>query len=399
MPIAKDWNWRHESDANINKFRKSNIVITVHTHGSVDLNQVEVEIKQTKKSFPFGTAISSNEYYHGDTRYQNFVNQHFNWAVSESWLKWHMMEPHRGHINYDTPIRAIKKLRQHGIKVRGHNIIWSATKYVQDWVKALSGNELKKAVHDRITGVVAKTKDLVEHWDVNNENLHNFYYQNKLHDINYNLDVFRQAHQAAPNVKMFLNEYDVVAGGGTTEAYLTQALKFKHANVGLYGLGVQSHFNHQAPDPALVKSHLDTLAQAGLPIWVTELDFHINDEHTRADAYEMALRLFYGHPAVEGIMLWGFWSEHRWGGKTSALVSGQEFRINPAGQKVLHLFEKEWMTHETHRLSQSGKHFTVRAFHGDYEVHVRYRGREVTDQRQTFTLGKSAHTINLHVSH
>ena len=75
------------------------------------------------------------------------------------------------------------------------------------------------------------------------------------------------------------------------------------------------------------QSHLDILAQAGLPIWVTELDFRINDEHRRADAYEMALRLFYGHPAVEGIMFWGFWSEHHWGGEPAALVSGKDFRV------------------------------------------------------------------------
>ena len=74
-------------------------------------------------------------------------------------------------------------------------------------------------------------------------------------------------------------------------------------------------------------------------------------------------------------------------------------QINAAGHRVLHLLEKEWMTHETHKLSDSGKHFTVRAFHGDYEVHVRYRGHEVADQKHTFTLGKSQHTINLHVSH
>ena len=51
---------------------------------------------------------------------------------------------------------------------------------------------------------------------MNNENLHHFYYQNKLHDLDYNLDIFRLAHQTAPHVEMFLNEYDVVAGGGST---------------------------------------------------------------------------------------------------------------------------------------------------------------------------------------
>ncbi|XP_041352591.1 anti-sigma-I factor RsgI6-like [Gigantopelta aegis] len=149
----------------------------------------------------------------------------------------------------------------------------------------------------------------------------------------------------------------------------------------------------------MIKKHLDTLAQAGLPIWVTELDVHFQDEHKRADAYETALRVFYGHPAVEGIMFWGFWSQHHWRKDAGSLVSGHEFRLNAAGQRVLHLLEKEWMTHERHSLSQSGKHFTVHGFHGHYEVHVTYRGHEVTDQRQTFTLGKSPHTINLHVSH
>ncbi|XP_041350677.1 endo-1,4-beta-xylanase 2-like [Gigantopelta aegis] len=44
-PIATDLSWRHASDSNINKFRKSSIVINVHTNGPVDLNQVVVEVR------------------------------------------------------------------------------------------------------------------------------------------------------------------------------------------------------------------------------------------------------------------------------------------------------------------------------------------------------------------
>ena len=38
------------------------------------------------------------------------------------------------------------------------------------------------------------------------------------------------------------------------QAYLSQAKRFKNANVGLYGIGVQCHFGQdQAPDPFLIK--------------------------------------------------------------------------------------------------------------------------------------------------
>ena len=51
---------------------------------------------------------------------------------------------------------------------------------------------------------------------MNNENLHGQWYQDRLHDPDYNLELFRIAHQADPNVKLFLNDYSVVAGGAET---------------------------------------------------------------------------------------------------------------------------------------------------------------------------------------
>ena len=56
----------------------------------------------------------------------------------------------------------------------------------------------------------------LEHWDVNNENLHGQWYQDRLHDPSYNLELFREAHHADPHVKLFLNDYNVVAAGAST---------------------------------------------------------------------------------------------------------------------------------------------------------------------------------------
>ncbi|XP_067681127.1 uncharacterized protein [Haliotis asinina] len=396
--LTENTNWRGESDAVIDRVRKSDINFKVTLSGGVKSTDVEIDVVQTKKAFPFGTAVTCKDYLSGDQRYQDFINKHFNWGVTQNAIKWDLMERQQGHIDYDTPINAIKKLRSNGLKVRAHNIVWSVPQFVPQWVRPMTGNTLRQTVRHRIHDIVNRTKDLVEHWDVNNENLHGFWFQNTLNDRDYNLEIFRIAHKAGPNVKLFLNDYNVVADGGFTTAYRDQAIRFKNSNVGLYGVGVQCHFaDNVRPDPTLIKEHLDTIAQAGVPIWVTELDVYQTDEKIRADWYETAFRAFYGHPAVEGIMFWGFWSNNHYRGEPASLVTGSSFRVNAAGQRYLDLTEKQWMTNETHTLSQSGNAFKVRGFHGDYEVIVRVRGKEVPALKKTFTLGKSAHTVNLNV--
>ena len=71
--------------------------------------------------------------------------------------------------------------------------------------------------------------------------------------------------------------------------------------------------------------------------------------------------------------------------------------MTAAGRRVLDLFENQWMTDETRVLSQSGDHFTVRGFHGDYEVHVLYQGQELSSLKQTFTLGKNSKNVHINV--
>ncbi|XP_041373813.1 endo-1,4-beta-xylanase 1-like [Gigantopelta aegis] len=255
QPLAEWTNWLQDSNDNINQLRKSSINIQVSAAGNVDKSAVEISIKQLKKSFPFGTAIGCDMYHHGDVNYQNFINDHFNWAVTENALKWNLMEKVQGQPRYDRVINALEKLKQNGIKTRGHNILWATGGHVPSWVLPLWGDELRAVVDTRITNVVTKTKELLDHWDVNNENLHGAFYEDHTNDINYDLEIFKKAHDTAPDVKMFLNDYAVVRDSGDmTGAYLTQALRYKKEGVGLYGMGAQSHFNGGSmPSPTIIK--------------------------------------------------------------------------------------------------------------------------------------------------
>ncbi|KAK7104842.1 anti-sigma-I factor RsgI6-like [Littorina saxatilis] len=382
----------------IDQQRKSNIVLHVTTAAGINKNDVQIHVLQKKKSFPFGTAVNSWKYNSkvAGGKYGDFVHNHFNWMAPESAVKWKIIEPQRGQKDYDLALKMIHSVRSHGLKVRGSNLVWSVPSWVPNWVKELSGNTLRTEVKNHIEETMNKTRGLLEQWDVNNENLHFTWYQDRLHDSDYDLELFRIAHHADSSVKLFLNDYDVVAAGSETSDYLAQAQRFKKANVGLYGMGVQCHFgSEQEPDPTVIKGRLDILAQAGIPIWVSELDVIAQDENKRADFYEKALRALYGHPAVEGIIFWGFWDQAHWRGEKASLVKGNDLQMTAAGRRVFDLLENQWMTDETHNLS--GSQMTVRGFHGDYEVHVIYQGRELSSLNQTFTLSKGTHTVNINV--
>ncbi|KAK3598375.1 hypothetical protein CHS0354_034548 [Potamilus streckersoni] len=394
--LPENTHWKAEADNVININRKQTMHLRVTADGHIDASQVQIEVIQTKHAFPFGTAVAADLLLTGDARYRDFIYQHFNWAVLENALKWQQMEGQRHHIDYDKPLRAIHELKSHGLKVRAHCVLWSVDKFNPSWVQGLHGNDLKQAVTERINGVVPKVKGLVEAWDVNNENLHGWFFQQHTGDFDYILDIYRQVHLADNTIPLFANDYDVVASSIMTTTYRDHILRIKNANVGLGGIGVQGHFGQGVcPDPTLIKRRLDKLSETGLPIFITELDVVVSDENHRADCYEKALRVFFGHPSVQGILIWGFWSNRHWRGEDASLVTGNEFRTNAAGQRYLHLIEQEWHTYTKRPLSQGGN-FDVHGFKGEYQVKITYQGRALKEQH--VTLGDSPQTVSLHVT-
>ncbi|KAK7497333.1 hypothetical protein BaRGS_00011377, partial [Batillaria attramentaria] len=145
----------------IDNLRRSDINIRVVTPDGINKDDVKIHVLQTKKSFPFGSAVNAGRYNDPSLQgYRDFVHQHFNWAVPENSLKWGYIEPQRGQKNYDDALTMIHGLKAHGLKVRGHNLVWSVDQFVQDWVKQLSGDDLRKVVKDHIEETMDKTRGL-----------------------------------------------------------------------------------------------------------------------------------------------------------------------------------------------------------------------------------------------
>ena len=57
-------------------------------------------------------------------------------------------------------------------------------------------------------------------WDVNNEQLHGDFFENKTGDPWYTENIFREVAAADSGVKLFFNEYDIVNYGQRTDVSL-----------------------------------------------------------------------------------------------------------------------------------------------------------------------------------
>ena len=76
-----------------------------------------------------------------------------------------------------------------------------------------------------------------------------------------------------------------------------------------------------------LQRRLQTVDEAGLPIWITELDIESVTDPTRlADSYDDIMTLYFSHPTIDGIMLWGFSDQHH-SKPDAALFEGPEYLV------------------------------------------------------------------------
>jgi len=142
--------------------------------------------------------------------------------------------------------------------------------------------------------------------------------------------MFQRARALDPDVKLFVNDYNVVAGN-ETDAYKQQILGLIASNAPVDGIGAQGHFGSTV-NPLLTEARLDSLAELGLPIWITEYDSVNADQNVRAGNLEMLYRIAFSKTAVDGILMWGFWAGSHWLGSNAAIVN-LNWTLNAAGQR------------------------------------------------------------------
>ncbi|XP_038975140.1 endo-1,4-beta-xylanase 1 [Phoenix dactylifera] len=378
FPVDRRERFKHLKK-HADKVRKRDVVLKVSGSDTHIPLRASVKVRQVQNSFPLGSCISRANIDNED--YVDFFVKNFNWAVFGNELKWYWTEPQQGNFNYTDADELLDFCKKNGIEARGHCIFWEVDGAVQSWVKSLNKNDLSTAVQNRLNGLLTRYEGKFRHYDVNNEMLHGSFYQDRLgNDIR--AYMFKTANQLDPSATLFVNDYHVEDGTDTRacpEMYIEQILGLQDQGAPVAGIGIQGHIDN--PVGPIVCSALDKLGILGLPIWFTELDVSSDNEYIRADDLEVMLREAYAHPAVEGIMLWGFW-ELFMSRDNSHLVNA-EGDVNEAGRRYLAL-KQEWLSNAHGRIDDQGE-FKFRGFHGTYTVEIITPTKKFS---QNFAVGK-----------
>jgi len=369
----------------IAKYRKGTIVIKA-SRGA------QIKVEQIRHEFWFGCAITSSFASPGmpaETRkiFKEKFLENFNSAVTENAVKWPSMEPRKGEVSYAEVDTILKWTEDNRIPLRAHNLFWGISKFIQPWVKALNDEELRETIRNRAETVTARYKGRFAEYDLNNEMIHGNYYEERLGP-----DITKQmaqwAHTGDPGAKLYLNDYDILTGNKLPE-YMAQIRKFLKQGVPVAGIGVQGHLHAETFDRKALRNALDSLAIFHLPIRVTEFNMPgqrssyytdrnlvMTPEQEKVNARELTdyYRICFAHPAVDGILMWGFWAGANW--IPSSSLYHRDWSITETGQAYRDLVFKEWWTRESGTANKKGN-YSATAFFGQYRVTVNGVTREV----------------------
>ncbi len=376
-------------DEGIEQHRKGQLIIEASPGA-------EVSIRQLSHEFWFGAAIanglgSGNMSPDDLHKYKAHFLKNFNSAVTENALKWANMEPEKGKVNHQTVEGILQWTEENNIPLRGHNLFWGIEKFVQPWVKELSDAELESTIKERAISIARRYRGRFVEYDLNNEMIHGNYYEERLGpDIT--AKMVQWVLEGDPDAKLYLNDYDILTGN-RLEDYMAQIRDLLSQGVPLAGIGVQGHLHGSTFDRQALKASLDSLAQFGLPIRITEFnmpgqrskfykdtDLKMSAEEEKQNARELVdyYRICFAHPAVEGILMWGFWEGANWIPASSLYT--RDWQAKPAAKAYQELIFDTWWTETTGSTDAEGN-FATPAFYGNYQITVDGKSQEVSHSK------------------
>nr|KAG5703688.1 hypothetical protein BaRGS_022977 [Batillaria attramentaria] len=256
--------WEATAHTNIDTHRKSNVQFQITLPEGVKANHIDIQIDHKKHLFAFGSKIE--DHLARETQYEAFRSLFFylfNWATIGSY-KWRFDKGTPENPDFSEAVEATNVLLENGLKVRGHSILWGFEKNIPDWVLQVDKSQLQDVVDDHVKYMMNLAKGKLAQWDVQNEFIHGHYYEEKLHDPNVTINAFKLARSLDPVPKLYLNDFQSVTTGASTE------------------------------------KRLDRLAETGLELFMTEFDLGWDDDLERADWYEDTIRAFFAHPGLSG---------------------------------------------------------------------------------------------------
>lgn len=305
-----------------------------------------------RRGFLVGAAVNPSLL--AQDAYASALAREFNLVVAENAMKFAPTEPARGEFNFDGADRMAEFARAHGMKVRGHNLVWHQS--LPKWLTegSWSREEAMQILHDHIRAVMAHFKGKLLCWDVVNEAIaygqpfgpQKSFWLEKIGPEYVDM-AFRWAREADPDVKLYYNETGGEGAGAKSDATYKLVKGMRDRGVPIDGVGLQMHVTVQrAPTVEALSANIKRLGKLGLEVQITEMDVRIpvpvadTDLIAQADVYRNVARACLANSNCKALITWGVSDAHSWipakhPGFGAALLFDAEYRPKPAYQAVV----------------------------------------------------------------
>ena len=248
---------------------------------------------------------------------------YFDQIVPENGSKWGSVERIRDVMNWSALDSAYNLAKSRGLPFRFHVLIWGSQQ--PGWLGSLSEAELLEELIEWFDAVAERYPD-IDYLEVVNEPInqpptkpeHGVYLEalggTGVTGFDWVITAFELARARFPDTPLVLNEYGVLDAGTRTNQYIGLVNLLMERDL-LDVIGVQGHafettsqYGHTV---AKMTADLDRLGATGLPVIITEMDVdgvtgtELDDTRQLLE-YQRLFPMFWEHPSVIGVTLWGY---------------------------------------------------------------------------------------------
>ena len=207
----------------------------------------------------------------------------FNQVVAENCMKGEVNHPEVNRFDFREGDKLADWAQRNGKTLIGHCLVWHSQP--PKWMftdaegKQVSRETLIGRMYNHIMTVVTHYKGKVKGWDVVNEAIEDdgSYRKSPYYNIigpEYIELAFQFAHEADPNVELYINDYSM-AKPGKREAYCKLLRNLKAKGLRIDAIGMQSHNGYNYPDYAEYEKSIEAFAAEGVKVMMTELDMNM----------------------------------------------------------------------------------------------------------------------------
>ncbi len=257
--------------------------------------------------FTIGTALNTPQILEKNAAENVLILQQFNTVTPENIMKAEVIHPGWDKYDFTLADKLVEYAKKNKLEVNAHTLIWHSQ--LPAFVRAIKdADSVKQFFTNHIQTIASRYNGKVFSWDVVNEalnedgTLRKSIFLEKLGD-NYIVDAFRLAQKAAPDTKLYYNDYNIEQPAKRAGA-IALIKKIQSAGVRIDGVGIQGHWRAYNIPLADIEQSIKEFSALGIQVCFTELDLGVlpfPNEVQGADVSERAAYNAKMNPYANGL--------------------------------------------------------------------------------------------------